>query len=433
MPARAAQAASQPATGTSQPASGSQSHQHNAVATQAVNRRLNRSALQCPAVLVMASDALYFAAAAGCTMLLCAGRCIRHCSDQVVRDETVPLAGPPDEVRVYDERAVEHCINRLVETDDGGDTCLDCQPATDVTVSTLTAQQTGFRSWQRNGSPRGSAIWAVPSGRATSASLRPGRILYLHGGAYTRYAPTDPCYVSIVTRLAQLSGMCVLAIDYGLAPENVFPTAVDDAVAALNWLNNHSGPIWTEGPCNAPVFVVGDSAGGGLSAALALRAANDATITPAIAGIALISPWLDLTASGTSVQTEQWDPKTRTGDPVFQSNDGNWIQTAGTKYCGVGNERHPEASPLRAPTLRGFPPCLVQVGDAELIRSDSIEFVKRLRDDGVNAELEVWPRMWHCFHMYAEGCGGLGPSAAPCPLREAEVATERIARFFCAL
>eukprot|EP01048_Picozoa_sp_COSAG05_P015025 COSAG05_NODE_1760_length_4133_cov_5.514130_4_plen_294_part_00 len=240
------------------------------------------------------------------------------------------------EVRAYDSRVVDHCVRRLLETADGGDACLDRGAAAGVAVTLLSPSTTGFAGWQRDDETRGNAVWAAP---ASAAGRRPtGRILFLHGGGYTHYAATSPSYVSFVTRLAALSGMAVLSIDYRMAPEHPYPAAVDDAVAALQWLARYGRRA--DDP-DTPLFVCGDSAGGGLAAALLLRMRDTATTTATtteaatVAGCVLLSPWLDLTASGPSISGCAWNEAERTGDPVFHNNDGNWIQDLGRAYLGI--------------------------------------------------------------------------------------------------
>ena len=250
--------------------------------------------------------------------------------------------------------------------------------------------------------------------------------------------------------------MAVLSIDYRLAPEHPFPAALQDADAALRWLAKN-GPGGPDPPGSAApqLCVAGDSAGGGLAAALALRPREEVgTDCPAIAALALFSPWMDLSGSGESHTTAAFDPQTGAGDPVFRNNDGDPAVAGGNKVAGWGLEvlgavdlplpeqqalqKNVGASPLfagRELLRESLPPTLVQTGEAELLLSDSTEFAKRCAAAGVGGrvELEVWPRLWHCFHQYSEGCGLAdgAPQGAPPPkpLQEAVVATERAARF----
>ena len=237
--------------------------------------------------------------------------------------------------------------------------------------------------------------------------------------------------------------MAVLSIDYRLAPEHPYPAGLDDSDAALRFLATH-GPDGPDDPTTPPptLFVAGDSAGGGLGAALALRPG-----VPAISGLVLFSAWLDLTASGESHESAAFDSAARTGDPVFTypaAATRDKVRGWGLDYLGASGLSEAEraeiartlarttgASPLFAPSelLAELPPMLVQLGEAEILRSDSVEFAARAREAGAACELEVWPRMWHCFHQFSEGCAAGDTSGRVKPLEEALVATERAARF----
>jgi acetyl esterase/lipase len=361
--------------------------------------------------MVALAPATTTAAAAAAAAVACAYYAVQVCSVAQQRRRRQQeectrrrLAGPSHEVRTYNSEVVDVCVQRLLETNDGGDACLDSVPAPGVSIRHFTPAETGFVPWARAQDAtmdatkeeprppllRGSAVWVVPSADADAVPPGPhtGRILYLHGGAYVHYSPADPCYISLVSRLSKMSGMAVLSIDYRLAPEHPWPAAVDDAAAALRWLIDHGAD--GHAPCTGPIFVAGDSAGGGLTAALVHRviAANrhaevrgtSGAATPLrIDGLGMLSPWTDLTASGPSVRDAAWDEKQRTGDPVFKSNDGGWMQAAGLRYCGAGNARHPEASPLFGESFHGFPPCLLQV---------SLELAFELRAAG------AWTQRW---------------------------------------
>ena len=237
--------------------------------------------------------------------------------------KTAPLAGPAADVRTYDSAVVDYVLDRIITTNDGGTATLDSQPCDGVRIITLDPSADGpFTPWERDGElsgdpggagPRGAAEWYVPWGPGPApADAARGRLLFFHGGGYVWYAPQDDVYRSFGTRLAQQAGMAVLSIDYRLAPEHAFPAALEDADAALRWLAVN-GPDGPDGPAAATpkLFVAGDSAGGGLAAALALRSiAETGPDCPEIAGQVLVSPWLDLTGSGASAVSEKFDPAT---------------------------------------------------------------------------------------------------------------------------
>jgi acetyl esterase/lipase len=221
----------------------------------------------------------------------------------------------------------------------------------------------------------------VPAEWVTAAGVGDGRVLlYLHGGAYQIGSPATLRHlVALVSGVAQARA---LSLDYRLAPEHPFPAAVDDAVAAYRWLV-------AEGTDPARIAVAGDSAGGGLALGtlVALRDAGE----PMPAAAVLLSPWTDLALTGESLRT-------RAADDMMVK-PGSLHQTAAIYLAGE-DPRHPYASPLYA-DLRGLPPLLIQVGDAEVILDDSTRVAARAREAGVDVTLEVWDEMPHVFHAFA--------------------------------
>ena len=216
------------------------------------------------------------------------------------------------------------------------------------------------------------AEWIVPPGVETDAVL-----LYLHGGGYA--AGSFVTHRLVAEKVAQLARVRALLPAYRLAPEHRFPAAVDDTMAVYRWL------IQEYGADPARVVVAGDSAGGGLTIALAVSA-RDAGL-PLPAALACVSPWTDLAGTGESMRTKAGI------DPCFTP-EGLHLQAR--EYLGDADPRHPLASPLYA-DLRGLPPVMVQVGEDELLLDDARRLVERARAAGVDTTLEVWPGLWHIF------------------------------------
>jgi monoterpene epsilon-lactone hydrolase len=229
-----------------------------------------------------------------------------------------------------------------------------------------------------NGVP---AEWVAASGVTGRRVL-----LYLHGGGYQIGSPAT--LRRMVTLLSAPLAARVLSVDYRLAPEHPFPAAVDDAVAAYRWL-------LAGGTDPATVALAGDSSGGGLALAtlVALRDAGE----PMPAAAFAISPWTDLALTGESLRT-------RAAAEVMLQPDG--IPETAALYLAGADPRHPYASPLYA-DLRGLPPLLIHVGDAEVVLDDSTRFAARAREAGVDVTLEVWDEMPHVWHAFA----GLLPEA----------------------
>ena len=224
-------------------------------------------------------------------------------------------------------------------------------------------------------------VGAVPGEWVTAPGAAADRVvLYLHGGSYVQGSPRT--HRVITSRIAMASGARVLVLDYRLAPEHLFPAAVQDATAAYRWLLERD--ITPE-----HVAMAGDSAGGGLviATAVALREAG----MPLPAALVCISPWTDLEGTGESRVTRA------KADPMF-SPDG--IAEAGRKYLGDADPRTPLASPIYS-DLRGLPPLLIQVGNDEVLLSDATRLAERASAAGVATTLEIWPDMWHVWHAFA--------------------------------
>ncbi len=205
-------------------------------------------------------------------------------------------------------------------------------------------------------------------------------VLYLHGGGYVIGSVNT--HRDLMSRISRAAGARVLGLDYRLAPENPFPAAVDDAVAAYRWLLG-------QGLKPNKIAVAGDSAGGGLTVA-ALLAIRDAKLPAPAAGVCM-SPWVDLEGIGESMKTRA------AVDPVVQREGLLGMAAA---YLGGKNPRTPLAAPLYA-ELKGLPPLLIQVGNDETLLDDSTRLAEKAKAAGVNVKLEVWPEMIHVWQMFA--------------------------------
>jgi len=222
--------------------------------------------------------------------------------------------------------------------------------------------------------PTAPAEWLTPPGARDDTV-----VLYLHGGGYVIGSPRSHRHLAAAVGTAAKSR--VLLSDYRLAPEHPFPAAVDDAVAAYRWLLDRK-------IAPARIVIGGDSAGGGLTVAT-LLALRDAGVQLPAAGVC-ISPWVDLTCAGGSYATRA------DVDPIVKR-DG--VAMMATAYLGGQDAKTPLASPLFA-DLRGLPPLLIQVGDDEVLLDDSVQLAERARKAGVEATLDVWPKMVHVWHWF---------------------------------
>lgn len=223
-------------------------------------------------------------------------------------------------------------------------------------------------------------------GEMPMAWVRPERghdrskvILYCHGGGYTSgnlgYARV------LAAKMSSATGCEVLAFQYRLAPEFPYPAALEDALEAWEYLM-HQG--WGA----KDIILAGDSAGGNLALELALSLKKEGRFLPG--RLVLFSPWTDMSASGDSyAQREDLDPMLTI----------SYIQSVRGAYAPEADYSQPQFSPLFA-DLSGLPPTLIQVGEREILFSDS----ERLRDNlisaGVPCVLQSWPDMWHVFQMF---------------------------------
>lgn len=217
-----------------------------------------------------------------------------------------------------------------------------------------------------------------PALRFTPENRRPGRLLFLHGGGYCLGSAQS--HKPLVARMSKALGLEAVSLDYRLAPEHVFPCAVEDGAAALHAIQQES---------DGPVMISGDSAGGGLSLASLLRHRDAGRPMPQAAY--LISPWSDLTASGESTQTRA------DADPMLKP---RYLGRGAELYLDGADPRQPEASPLFA-DLSGLPPTLIQTGEAEILRDDSTRLAERMEAAGVAVRCQIWDALWHDFPLFA--------------------------------
>lgn len=222
------------------------------------------------------------------------------------------------------------------------------------------------------------AEWVYSEKHAAKAKDRV--LLYLHGGAYLVGSPIT--HRNITARLARYGQCRVLAINYRKSPQYPFPYALEDAVSAYRYLLQ-------QGYAPENITIAGDSAGGNLTflTAIALRDRG----LPKPAGVVGISPWTDLSSSGDSFFSH------RSVDPMLPAR--RIAHAAKLHANGI-----PLDSPLLSPVfaeLHDLPQMLVHVGESEVLLSDSLRFVDRARNYGVNAQIKVWKNAPHVFQIFA--------------------------------
>ncbi|WP_341582431.1 alpha/beta hydrolase [Marinobacter metalliresistant] len=230
--------------------------------------------------------------------------------------------------------------------------------------------------------PRGArfqkaAVGGVPATRTTYGNNPYGAVLYLHGGGYI--IGSSATHRGMTGHLAKTSGCSVVTPDYRLAPENPFPAALDDAEACWNGLLE-------EGYKPEQIAVAGDSAGGGLSIALAMRLRDKGLPLPA--SLTVFSPWVDLT------QEQLYAPEC---EPVLQA---RWTSKAARLYAGQEPLTNPLISPIFG-DLSGLPPLLIQVGSQEILLNDAERLADAANRDNVQTRLEVFNSLWHVFQVHS--------------------------------
>ncbi len=220
--------------------------------------------------------------------------------------------------------------------------------------------------------------WVVPEG------ADPGvRMMYLHGGGYI--SGSVHTHRALAARIAQAAGCVGLVVDYRIAPEDPFPAALEDSLAALAYVA-HYGP---DGAAAEPrhLFLGGDSAGGGLALATLLELRGSLPVTAAVT----ISAWTDLACTGESLAT-------RAATEPFLAPHLTW--PTAQAYLAGADPRDPRASPLYG-DLRGLPPLFMQAGDAEILLDDTRRFAAKAAAAGVDVTCEIWPEMFHVFQAFS--------------------------------
>ena len=277
---------------------------------------------------------------------------------------------------------------------------LDFMPPLDITVENLPTIRQGMEQMSAMApEPQDSGVeWRderiiAPAGHELLVRIyRPvdtegelPAILHVHGGGYVVGSVTTNHLSNI--ELALSTSALILSVDYRLAPETVAPGAVEDCYAALQWLHDSAEQLGID---RARIAVRGESAGGGLAAALALLARDRGG--PAIAHQNLIYPMLDdrtcITRLPEHLGAFVWTP---------QANSFGWRSLLGQEPGSA--DISPYAAPARAEDLAGLPPAFICVGALDLFLVEDMDYARRLIEAGVAAELHVYPGAYHGFDV----------------------------------
>lgn len=218
------------------------------------------------------------------------------------------------------------------------------------------------------------AEWLIPSGSNPEKV-----IMYVHGGGYVSGSCSD--HRGFVSKFAAYTGVSNLVYEYGLAPENPYPAAVDDSVKVYRWLLASEFK-----PEN--IIIAGESAGGGLTLAILLYL-KDNNIPLPNAGVA-ISPWTDLTCSGETYKTK---------NKVSPAPLNSWHVFA-KHYAGETPLTNPYVSPLFG-DMKGLPPLLINAGMDDELFDDGRMFAEKAQTAGVDVTFRAGERMVHCYPLLA--------------------------------
>jgi epsilon-lactone hydrolase len=219
-------------------------------------------------------------------------------------------------------------------------------------------------------------------------------IVFLHGGGYT--VGSLDTYRGWISQLAYLSQTSILAVAYQQAPEHPFPTAPSNALSAYEWvLENYP---------NRKIYLLGDSAGGGLCLSIILQMREENIKMPK--QCFLIAPWVDLEMKRDSIK------RLASRDLIMREKD---LKMLVNLYVGKESIANPFISPINA-DLRSLPPIYIHQGTEDIFLDEVKELHQKLQECGNDTSLEIWEGMPHVWHVMYD------------KLSEARKATQKIAQ-----
>jgi epsilon-lactone hydrolase len=223
-------------------------------------------------------------------------------------------------------------------------------------------------------------LGGVPTAEITVDGIEPRRIvLYFHGGVYVigdAFQAAD-----LASQVGRRTRAKVISVDYRLAPEHPYPAAVDDALAAYQaLLDNGTAP--------SDIAFAGESAGGGLAVATLVNARDHGLPLPAAALV--MSPYVDLTLAGTTMDTK------READPLFTPEA---FPARVADYTAGQDPALGLISPIFA-ELSGLPPLIIQAGTHEVLLDDAVRLARQAATADVEVTLDITPRVPHVFQAY---------------------------------
>ena len=225
-----------------------------------------------------------------------------------------------------------------------------------------------------------SALGAIPTAEITVDGIEPRRVvLYFHGGVYVLGDAFQAA--GLASQIGRRTRATVISVDYRLAPEHPYPAAVDDALAAYQ-------ALLRTGTAPSDIAFAGESAGGGLAIATLINARNHGIPRPAAAFV--MSPYADLTLSGTTMETK------READPLLSREA---LARRVPDYASGQDAALGLISPIFA-DLTGLPPLVIQAGTHEVLLDDAVRLARQAATADVEVNLDITPGVPHVFQAY---------------------------------
>lgn len=245
----------------------------------------------------------------------------------------------------------------------------DARPAVHRAESLMTSAPRGMQIEQAAYAP-------VAADWITMPQSEPGRIiLFVHSGSFI--FGRSRLHHSLAARICQHARASALAVNYSIAPEHPFPTALKDVATAYEWL-------LAQGIEPAQIQILGDSAGGGIVLGALMQLRDKGVTMPA--AMTLLAPWADLTLSGRSLLTN--------ARKASLSNNIEMMMICRELYL----QGHPPADPFASPVfadLAGLPPALIQVSSSDILLDDAVRVDEALHRGGTETEFRLYPPMPH--------------------------------------
>ncbi|RVX66921.1 hypothetical protein B0A52_09045 [Exophiala mesophila] len=237
-------------------------------------------------------------------------------------------------------------------------------------------------------------ITTSSSSSSSSSSSPTAAVLHAHGGGMFQGSPQESGRG--IARYVGLTSIPFFSVDYRLAPAVTATTLVDDVYAGLLWLHQNASKFNVD---PARIIVMGESAGGGIAAGVALKA-RDEGLSPPLAKQLLVYPMLDDRNNKLNTAMEPlafWQ---------VEDNITGWSALLGKDDAGVPDAHVSYyAAPARAPSLKGLPPTYIDVGALDYFRDEDLAYAGRLAAENIETEFHLYPGVPHGFE-------GLAPNAS---------------------